>query len=573
LPVQNIEIARMLNKLADLLEIDGAGAFRVRAYREAAESVENQSRSLTDMVTEGKDLSSLPGIGASMADKIEEIVRTGRLAQLEEQQKKTPETLTDLLNLPGLGPKRVQTIYKKLGIKTIKDLEKAARDKSLRDLPGFGVKLEQEILEKLDLNKGFGKRMLLVEVDPEAERLVDYLRGHKGVVRAEVAGSVRRRKETVGDLDLVAVSKDPEEVMEHFVGYEGTKKILSQGETRSSLLLRSGLQADLRVVDEDSFGAALFYFTGSKAHNLYLKRIGVEKGWKTNEYGVYQGDKKIAGRTEMEFYKIFDLPYIEPELREERGEVQAAREGKLPDLIQLEDLRGDLQMHTTASDGRATLEEMAEAASERGLKYIAITDHSKHIAIVNGMTEEQLLRQIETIDRLNEKLKGLVVLKGVEVDILPNGSLALPDDILRRLDLCVASIHADFNLTKEKQTSRVLKAMDNPFVHGLGHPTGRKIGRREPLNLDMEKLMRAAYERGCFLEINADPHRLDLNDINCKMAKEMGIKLVISTDAHRISELDNLRYGVDTARRGWLEAKDVLNTNSLKAFQKLVKRE
>jgi DNA polymerase (family X) len=572
LPVQNSEIANILDKLADLLEIDGEGAFRVRAYREAAETIRNQSRSLADMADQGKDLASLPGIGKSMADKIQEIVKTGKLTQLDDQQKRTPASLADLLNLPGIGPKRVQTLYKKLKITNLQNLEKAARKKSLRELPGFGVKLEEEILEKLEQNKGFGKRMLLYQADPDADRLLEYLRQNKKVGKVEIAGSLRRRKETVGDLDIVATSKHPQEVMEYFVSYQGAEKKLSQGETRSSIRLRSGLQADLRVVDEDSFGAALFYFTGSKAHNLYLKKIGVERGWKTNEYGVYEGEKKIAGKTEEELYDIYGLPYIEPELREDRGEVSAAIENRLPNLLQLEDLQGDLQMHTDYSDGRATLEEMAEAARQRGLKYIAITDHSKHIGIVNGMTGEQLLHQIEAIDRLNEKIKGLFILRGIEVDILENGSLALSDDVLKRVDLCLASVHSNFNLSRERQTARLLKAMDNPYVHGLAHPTGRKIGRREPLKLDMEKLMEAAFERGCFLEINADPHRLDLNDIYSKMAKEMGVKLVISTDAHRIGELDNLRYGADQARRGWLEAKDVLNTKNLTQFKKLVQR-
>jgi DNA polymerase (family X) len=572
LTVQNFEIANILIKLADLLEIEGADVFRVRAYREAAEIVENQSRSIADMVAAGEDLSSLAGIGKSMAEKIEEIANTGRLSQLEEQQKKTPGSLVDLLNLPGLGPKRVQTIYKKLGIKNIEGLEKAARNKSLRDLPGIGSKLEEEILTKLDQGKGVGKRKLLVEVDPEAERLVSFLRENKKVDRAEIAGSVRRRKETVGDLDLVASSKQPTDVMEYFISYEGVEKVLRKGETRSSILLKSGLQADLRVVADDSFGAVLFYFTGSKAHNINLKKKGVEKGWKTNEYGIYNGEKQIAGRSEAELYKVFNLPFIEPELREDRGELNAACQGKLPELIKLKDIQGDLQMHSNYSDGRASLKEMAEAAHQRGLKYIAITDHSKHIGIVNGMTGDQLLQQMEEIDHLNEELEGIVVLKGVEVDVLENGTLALPDEIIQHSELCLISIHSNFNLSRDKQTERYIKAMDNPYVHGIAHPTGRKIGKRDPLNLDIEKLMEAANDAGCFLEINADPHRLDLNDIYCKMAKEMGVKLVISTDAHRIGELDNLRYGVDQARRGWLEADDIMNTQSLSRLRKLLNR-
>jgi DNA polymerase (family X) len=572
LPVQNQEIANILSELADLLEIEGADNFRVRAYREAAESVKNQSRSLADMAVAGEDLSYLPGIGKSMADKIAEIARTGRLSQLEDQQKRTPASLTDLLNLPGLGPKRVQTLHKKLGIDNLQDLEKAARDKALRDLPGIGQKLEEEILDKLEQHKGYGKRKLLAEVDPEAANLVNHLREHKKVIKAEIAGSLRRRKETVGDLDLVAASKHPVEVMDHFVGYEGIDKILRKGETRSSVLLNSGLQADLRVVAEESFGAALFYFTGSKAHNINLKKIGVDKGWKTNEYGIYDGKRRIAGKTERELYKTFDLPFIEPELREDRGELETAAKNNLPDLIKLEDVRGDLQLHTKDSDGKSSIKEVAEAARIRGLDYIAITDHSKHIGIVNGMTGEQFLRQMEEIDRLNEELKEIVVLKGIEVDVLENGTLALPDEMIKQSELCLISIHSNFGLNREKQTQRYIKAMDNPNIHGIAHPTGRKIGKREPLNLDMEKLMQAAIERGCFLEINADPQRLDLNDIYCKMAKEMGVKLIISTDAHRIAELDNLQYGVDQARRGWLEAKDVMNTRSLTKFLKLLKR-
>ncbi len=404
------------------------------------------------------------------------------------------------------------------------------------------------------------------------EPLLDYLQKDGDVDRVQAAGSYRRRKETVGDIDLVASSQNGVEVIQHFVEYEDVDEIVSQGETRSTVKLRAGLQVDLRVVASESYGAALLYLTGSKAHNIQLRNMALDQDWKINEYGVFEWKERLAGETEAEIYGLFDLPLIPPELRENRGEIGAAEAGDLPELITLEDLRGDLQMHTTASDGHASLEEMVDKAKELGHAYIAITDHSQHIGIVHGQDPEDLAEQIERIDQLNDQLDGLRVLKSVEVDILKDGSLALPDDILARLDLRVCSVHSNFGLSREAQTERIIRAMDNPYFNILAHPTGRRLDGRAPMDLDMERLMSAALERGCFLEINAHPSRLDLNDVHSKLAKEMGLKLVISTDAHRPSELAYLRYGLNQARRGWLSREDVLNTRSWEELADLLKR-
>jgi DNA polymerase (family 10) len=403
--------------------------------------------------------------------------------------------------------------------------------------------------------------------------LLEYLKAAKGVKQAVIAGSYRRRKDTVGDLDILVTAKRGSEVMKRFAAYDEVGEVVSQGTTRSTVILRSGLQVDLRVVPEASYGAALHYFTGSKDHNIAIRTLAVKKGLKVNEYGVFKGEERIAGKTEKEVYALFDLPFIPPELRENHGEIEAARKKRLPKLIALDDIRGDLHAHTKATDGRYTAEEMALAAKARGYDYLAICDHSKHVTIAKGLDAKRLAKQIDEIDRLNEKLKGVRLLKSTEVDILDDGTLDLPDSILKELDLRVCAIHYQFGLSAEKQTERIIRAMDNRYFNILAHPTGRLMGEREAYAVDMQKLMEAALERGCFLEVNAQPERMDLSDMHCRMAKDMGLKLAISTDAHTTANLDFMRFGIDQARRGWLEADDVLNTRSWKELTKLLARD
>ena len=576
MPIHNSEVADVFSQVADLLEIEGANQFRVRAYRKAARTIRGYPRSMADLLDEGKDLTELSGIGDDLAGKIEEIVKTGRLHQLEEIKQRTPAGLARMLEVEGLGPKRVQQLYEELDITGPDQLEEAAKRGQIRELDGFGPKTEENILQELS-RKDLGEERTRLNVAEEmAHPLVTYLEGLEGVERVKVAGSYRRRKETVGDLDVLAISEgasgDGQETIRRFVEYEDVAEVVSQGQTRSTVVFRSGLQVDLRVVSQESYGAALFYFTGSKDHNIAVRNLAVDQGLKVNEYGVFRDEERIAGETEEEIYELFDLPYIPPELREDRGELAAAREGRLPVLVTLDDIRGDLQMHTTGSDGDASLEEMARGALERGYQYVAITDHSPQVAVAQGLDAEALRQQIDEIDRLNDELEGLTILKAIEVDILEDGSLDLPDNILARLDLRICSVHSYFGLSREKQTERIIRAMDNPNFSILAHPTGRRIGERPAYDVDLERVMGAAVERGCFMEINANPERLDLDDIHARMAKDMGLKLAINTDAHSIAELDFMRFGVGQARRGWLEAHDVLNTRSWPSLKELLER-
>ncbi|MGA8261465.1 MAG: DNA polymerase/3'-5' exonuclease PolX [Arenicellales bacterium] len=570
--VSNVEIADLFNRLADLLEIDGANPFRVRAYRNAAQTVRAQSRAMADMVAHGEDLSELPGIGEDIAGKIGTIVETGRLPLLEETRKRVPGELSDMMKIEGLGPKRVKALYKALEVRSIEDLGRAARSGRIRGLPGFGAKTEQTLLKRAEAWSGQAPRTLLAEAEAVSEPLLKYLRGSKGLKRLIIAGSYRRRKETVGDLDILATARKNSNVIQRFTRYDDVDEIISQGTTRSTVHLKSGLQVDLRVVPEVSYGAALHYFTGSKSHNIALRTIAQKRKLKINEYGVFRGDKRIAGRTEEEIYQLFGLDFIPPELREDHGEIQAARSHRLPKLVTLKDIRGDLHMHTTETDGLESLDNMVKAARKKGYEYVAVTDHSRHVTVARGLDEKRLRKQIEAIDRLNDKLEDMVVLKSIELDILEDGSLDLPDRVLRELDLTVCAIHSKFNLTRKQQTERVLRAMDNPCFNIFAHPTGRLINKRDAYDIDIERVMAGAVERGCFLEVNAGPERLDLNDDACRMAKEMGLELAISTDAHSTASLDLMRFGVDQARRGWLEADDVINTRPLTALRKLLKR-
>ncbi len=572
MPVHNSDVAAIFNELADLLEIQNDNPFRVRAYRNAARSVSSLSVSVADMVERGEDLTLLSGIGKDLAAKIIEIVKTGRLRKLKELESRTPPELSRLMKIAGLGPKRVKILHEKLGIKNIEGLKKAAGEGRIRELAGFGEKTEQKILEETAHAEKRQHRIKLAVAEEIARSLVNDLRKAKGVKRIEIAGSFRRRSETVGDLDILAVCDEDSDLMDRFVGYEDVREVTARGSTKSSVVLRSGAQVDVRVVPAESYGAALHYFTGSKSHNIAVRTLGVKRKLKINEYGVFKGKRRIAGATEEEVYAQVGLPYIEPELRESRGEIEAAREGRLPDLITVADIRGDLHVHTRETDGHHSLEEMAKAARERGYGYLAVTDHSKRVSITRGFDSKRLLEQIRKVDALNGKLPGFVILKAIEVDILEDGSLDLPDDVLRLLDLTVCSVHSKFNLPRKKQTERIIRAMDNPYFKILAHPTGRLINEREPYDVDMEALIAATKERGRFLELNAHPDRLDLRDIHCKAAKEAGVKIAVSTDAHHLSDLDLMRFGIDQARRGWLERDDVLNTRNVQDLMKLLER-
>jgi DNA polymerase (family 10) len=574
MPVHNRDIAEIFNKVADLLDIGGSNPFRVRAYRNAARTVEGLGQSVTDMIKNEEDLSELPGIGKDLAGKIREIVETGSLTQLDELESQAPGDLSQLLKIEGLGPKRVGVLYEQLDVTGLEELKQAAEKGEVANLEGFGEKTQQKILEGLQQVDEVEKRIKLLAAEEIADDLLEYIHKGEGVKAAIVAGSYRRRKETVGDLDILVTCKKGYDVMKRFVKYEDVKNVISKGKTRSTVVLRSGLHVDLRVVPQVSYGAALHYFTGSKAHNIAVRKLGVRRKLKINEYGVFKGkgEDRVAGRTEEEVYAQVDLPYIAPELREDRGEIEAAQKDRLPQLVTLDDISGDLHAHTKETDGHHTLEEMAEAAQDRGYAYLAITDHSKRVTMAHGMDKKRLGKQINRIDRLNDKLKDLTLLKGSEVDILKDGSLDLPDEILEDLDLTVCSVHYDRELSRKKQTERIVRAMDNPYFTILAHPTGRLIGEREPYDVDLEAVMKAAKERGCFLELNAHPDSLDLTDRDCKMAKDIGVQVVISTDAHSITDLDFMRFGVYQARRGWLELADILNTQNLKQLRRLFKR-
>jgi len=572
MPVTNDEIAESFERCAALLEIEGANAFRVRAYRTAARTLRNLTQSAASLLRAGEDLSELPGIGKDLAGKIRELAETGHLSLLAELEGRMPGELAQLVALPGLGPKRVKALHDRLKIGSVEDLRRAAAAGRLCRLPGFGRKTEEKILHAIARRQAIGQRIKLATAEQVAAPLLDHLKAVPGVKEAVIAGSFRRRQETVGDLDILVTCSRSAPVMQRFTGYEDVAEVVSQGTTRATVRLRSGLQVDLRVVPRTGYGAALHYFTGSKAHNIAVRAIAVKKGLKLNEYGLFKGARRVAGKTEAEVFKHLGLPYIEPELRQDRGEIAAARTKRLPQLVTLADIRGDLHCHTDATDGRNTLREMAEAAKARGYAYLAISDHTRHRTVAHGLTAKRLAHQIEQIDRLNEKLEGIRILKASEVDILEDGRLDLPDSILERLDLTVCAVHFKFNLTADRQTERVLRAMDNRHFNILAHPTGRLLGQREAYPFDMERVLHGALERGCYLEVNGQPERLDLTDVHCRMAKEMGLKVAISTDAHTTSTLDYMRYGLDAARRGWLEPDDVLNTRGWGDLKKLLKR-
>lgn len=572
MPKHNADIAVIFEEIADLLEIQGANPFRIRAYRNAARVVGELPQEVSRLLEKGEDLTQLPGIGDDLAGKIKEIADSGHCSLLDRLHTELPPAITELLKIPGLGPKRVKALYHDLDVQTIEQLYRAARDGRIRALPGFGEKTENNILQAIEAHANQTQRFKLAMAAQYADALEKFLAAIPGVTKVTPAGSYRRMRETVGDLDILVAASAPNPVMQSFIAYDEVAEILSAGVTRASVILKCGMQVDLRVVKEASYGAALHYFTGSKSHNIALRRMAQKSGLKINEYGVFRDKIRIAGETEASVYAAVGLSYIPPELRENRGEIAIAKAGKLPRLVEQKDLRGDLHVHTKATDGHNTLREMALAGLSNGFEYLAITEHSRRLAFAHGLDTLRLAQQCDEIDQLNAELKGITLLKSIEVDILEDGSLDLPDSALAQLDMVVGAVHSNFNLSRAKQTERILRAMQHPYFTLLAHPTGRLIQRRAPYDVDMLRIIREAKNRGCFLELNAHPERLDLLDTYCRMAKEEGVLISINSDAHSIYDFSNLRFGIGQARRGWLEKHDVLNTRSLKELRGLISR-
>ncbi len=569
--IHNADIAAAFDEIADILDVEGANQFRIRAYRNAARVVNGLPEEVSALLAHGGDLTELPGIGADLAQKIADLATTGSTPLLEQLRLGTPPALMELLRLPGLGPKRVKQLHDELHIENPRQLHRAIKDGRLRELRGFGEKLEKQLLQALQEKPATGGRTKLATAAQYAEPLVAYVRTLPGVQVVAMAGSYRRGQETVGDLDLVAAAEHPAPIVKGFIAYPEVSRILASGPTRGTVVLRSGLQVDIRVVPPESFGAALVYFTGSKAHNIAIRRIAQDRGLKINEYGVFRGTRRLSGATEESVYHSIGLPFIEPELRENRGEIEAATEKRLPILLRLQDIRGDLHVHTTATDGHDSISEMARTAQEIGYEYIAITEHSRRLTVARGLDAGRLLRQIGEIDRLN-RTSGITILKGIEVDILEDGRLDLPDSVLAKLDLVVGAVHSSFRLSRAQQTERILRGLDNPYLSMLAHPSGRLIGEREPYDVDMPRILGKLKAQGRFIELNAHPDRLDLTDTQCRLAQEMGVLVSINTDAHSTADYRNMRFGVGQARRGWLGKDDVLNTRPLSRLKDLLAR-
>ncbi len=570
----NNQIATVFEQIADLLEFQGANAFRVRAYRNAARVIGDSTESL-DRVVDGsedpvKELQAIEGIGKDLAEKIETLVRTGALPMLVELQAQVPASVLAILRVPGLGPKKAATLFKELHVQSLADLRKACDEHRVRELKGFGAKTEETILRGLETAETADKRLLWAVADERVQAIREHLQGVPGLVRLEPAGSYRRGRETIGDLDFLAVASDPNPAMDRLAAHPEVALVLARGETKMSVRLNEGLQVDLRVVPEDSFGAAWQYFTGSKDHNVVLRGMAKDRGLKINEWGVYRGEKKIAGATEEDVYATLDLPCFLPEIREARQEFEWAKQGALPRLLEVEDMVGDLHMHTTATDGTATIAEMIAAAQARGLKYIAITDHSKRVTMANGLNADRLVEHWDHIEAAAAKFKGITVLKGVECDILEAGGLDLDDDVLSAADWVVASVHYGQSQPRERITARILEALENPHVDAIAHPTGRLLNKRKAYEVDLEAVFDAAAKYGKFLELNANPQRLDLDDVACAAAKRRGIPIVISTDAHSVVGLGCMRYGVLQARRAGLTKEDVVNTRAWRDVKRLM---
>jgi DNA polymerase (family 10) len=591
--IDNKSIAKIFSEIADLLELKGDNPFRIRSYRNAVMVIESYGESFEKLVRQGTtDLRTIAGIGEAISGKIKEIVETGDCKAHRDLLKEIPGTLLEIMQLQGVGPKTTALLWKRLGVTTIDEVEQLAGTGKLRDLPGLGEKSEQKILESIQNRKKFSGRHLLSEAEQAARRIVEYLgapavgmrprtqsTGKKKVAFVALpAGSLRRGRETIGDVDILVTGKKCGDVIDRFVGFSEVESVLAHGETKCSVKLKNGLQMDLRVVEKQSFGAALQYFTGSKEHNVSLRARAQRMGYTINEYGLFTVDKRgekatrVAGRTEEEIYKKLKVQFVPPELRENRGEIEAAEKRELPSLIELKNVRGDLHMHTTETDGSAALEEMVEAARARGLEYIAITDHTKSTHVANGMDEKRLEKQIREIEKVQRRFKDITLLKGTECDILADGKLDIADAVLQQLDVVVVSIHSHFHQSEQEVMARLERAFSNPHVKIFAHPTGRLLFRRPPYAVDVEKLLALAKKHKVALELNSQPERLDLNDVHLRMARERKVPIVISTDAHSTSQLDFLKYGILTARRGWLEARDVLNTLPIKPFLKAIAR-
>ncbi|RUM89130.1 MAG: DNA polymerase/3'-5' exonuclease PolX [Thermodesulfatator sp.] len=564
--MRNQEVAEVFRKVAALLEIKGENPYRVRAYQRAAQNIEALTRDVEELARQGK-LTRIPGIGADLASKIKEVLETGTLSLYEELKREVPPELLKFLEIPGLGPKKAKLIYDTLGIKTLEELERACREHKIARLPGMGYKTEENILKGLRFLKEKIGRRPLGEVLPLSEDLVSYLREKAPVERIAVAGSIRRRRETVKDIDILVTSKHPHQVMEIFVKYPRAIEVLAHGETKTSLRVSPGLQVDLRVVDPECWGAALAYFTGSKAHNIRIRELGVQRGLKINEYGIFRGDQRIGGREEEEVFAAVGLPWIPPELREDRGEIEAAQEGRLPQLVGYEEIQGDAHVHSKYSDGHSSLEEIAAFAESLGLSWVGVCDHSQGLKVAGGVPVEVLMEKKRAIEDFNRRSKRVKLIFGAEVDIRSDGTLDYPDEVLAELELVIAAIHTGFQQSEEQITSRAVAALSHPLVHVLAHPTGRLLGEREPYALDLKKVIETAARYGKALEINAFYNRLDLNDVHARAAKEAGVKLLIGTDAHLADQMAQIHLGTAVARRAWCEKEDVLNTLAYEEFK------
>ncbi|MCX5726579.1 MAG: DNA polymerase/3'-5' exonuclease PolX [Candidatus Saganbacteria bacterium] len=560
--MENIDFAEIFRQIGELMELKGENPFKVRAYYKAAQNIESLSENVTTIYERGglNELKEVPGIGEHIAAKIEELIKTGKLRAHDSLMKGFPPHFLDLIDIPGMGPKTTMLLYKKLKVDSIDKLEKAIRSGAVNKLPGMGQKKADNILKGIEQFRARKGRFPISIALSYAETIVNSLKKLKEVDKILICGSLRRMKETIGDIDILVTSRKPEKVMDSFTTLPGVKEIIAKGKTKSAVILRSGIEADVRVVEPASFGAAAHYFTGSKQHNIKIREMGVKKGLKINEYGIFRGNKRIGGEKEEDVFKSVGLPYIPSELRECSGEIEAAEKGKLPKLIELPDIRGDLHSHTKASDGGNTIEELAEEAKGMGYEYLAITDHTISSRIAGGLSEKEALKQIEKIEKAGSKIKGIKLLKGVEVDIHPDGSLDYKDLVLKEFDVVIAAVHSKFTMEKDAMTKRIMAAMENKYVNILAHPTGRLIGKREPYQVDLDKVIAHAKKTGAIIELNAYPARLDLSDIYLRKAKELGVIIAISTDAHTTDQLNNMKYGIAIARWGWLEPKDVLNT-------------
>ena len=557
--MKNQEIANAFRQIAEILEIKGENVFRIHAYERAAQNIESIPEDIEVFVKEDR-LTSIPGIGKDLEDKIKEMVSTDRLKFLEDLKKEIPAGLLDMLDIPGIGPKTAKLLYEKLGIRDVVMLERMAHAGRIKELPGIKEKTEENILRGIELFKRGRDRMDIKTAVDVADSIISQLKRVKGVTKINPAGSLRRMKDTVRDVDILVSSREPKEAMDTFIKLSEIKDVLAKGPTKLSVVTEEGIQVDVRVMESVSYGAALLYFTGSKAHNIKLRQLAIKNGLKLNEYGLFKNKKKVAGKTEKKMYEILGLSYIVPELREDRGEVEAASEGKLPDLVGLDDIKGDLHVHSNWSDGGSSIEEVVVRAKKLGYEYIAITDHSQGLKIAGGLDRSALKEKRKEIERLRKRYKGIDILYGAEVDIDSDGNLDYPDDILKEMDIVIGAIHSGFKQPKEKLTRRIIKACQNKFVQVIAHPTGKLRGAREEYEIDLEEFFKVAREEGTALEVNSFPQRLDLNDIHCRMAKDFGVKLAINTDAHIAEQLELMKFGVAVARRGWIEKADVLNT-------------